>query len=141
MDSLIDLRASSTRIQPFLKKRIFCYLDSCGRGPKTTLVSCDPDSVSIDLDSCRRGLRLWTCSACFKRKRHRFNHGQKSLGQYCIIHTFLSFLGSLIKQCILLEIFLHFLFPPPPPPPTLHKVETWKRILDKRLTLLDACIQ
>ena len=37
-----------------------------------------------------------------------YNRGQKSLGQYCNIHFFLSFLGSLIKQCILFEIFLQF---------------------------------
>ena len=36
------------------------------------------------------------------------NHGQKSLGQYCIIHIFLSFLGYLIKRCTLFEIFLQF---------------------------------
>ena len=27
-----------------------------------------------------------------------YNPGQKSLGQYCHIHIFLSFLGSLLKQ-------------------------------------------
>ena len=41
------------------------------------------------------------------------NPGQKSLGQYCNIHIFLSFLGSLLKQCILFEIFLQFSLPPP----------------------------
>ena len=41
------------------------------------------------------------------------NHGQKSLGQYCIIHIFLSFLGSLIKQYTLFEIFLQFSLPQP----------------------------
>ena len=46
----------------------------------------------------------------FKR---RTNPGQKSLGQYCNIHIFLSFLGSLLKQCILFEIFLQFSLPPP----------------------------
>ena len=39
------------------------------------------------------------------------SHGQKSLGQYSNIHIFLSFLGSLIKQCILFEIFLQFSSP------------------------------
>ena len=39
-----------------------------------------------------------------------YNPGQKSLGQYCNIHIFLSFLGSLLKQCIL---FLQFSLPPP----------------------------
>ena len=42
-----------------------------------------------------------------------YNPGQKSLGQYCNIHIFLSFLGSLLKQCILFEIFLQFSLPPP----------------------------
>ena len=44
---------------------------------------------------------------------HCYNPGQKSLGQYCNIHIFLSFLGSLLKQCILFEIFLQFSLPPP----------------------------
>ena len=42
-----------------------------------------------------------------------YNPGQKSLGQYCSIHIFLSFLGSLLKQCIFFEIFLQFSFAPP----------------------------
>ena len=42
-----------------------------------------------------------------------YNPGQKSLGQYCSIHIFLSFLGSLIKQCNLFEISLQFSLPPP----------------------------
>ena len=46
----------------------------------------------------------------FKR---RTNPGQKSLGQYCNIHIFLSLLGSLLKQYILFEIFLTFSLPPP----------------------------
>ena len=37
----------------------------------------------------------------------------KSLKQCCNIHIFLSFLGSLLKQCILFEIFLKFSLPPP----------------------------
>ena len=41
------------------------------------------------------------------------NHGQKSLGQYCYIHIFLSFPGSLLKQCILFKIFFQFSLPPP----------------------------
>ena len=36
----------------------------------------------------------------------------KSPGQYCNIHIFLWFLGSLLKHCILFEIFLQFFFPP-----------------------------
>ena len=43
----------------------------------------------------------------------RYNPGQKSLGQFCNIHIFLSFLGSLLKHRILLEIFLQFALPPP----------------------------
>ena len=42
-----------------------------------------------------------------------YNPGQKSLGQYCNIHIFLSLLGSLLKQCILFESFLQFSLPPP----------------------------
>ena len=42
-----------------------------------------------------------------------YNPRQKSLRQYCNIHIFLSFLGSLLKQCILFEIFLQFSLPQP----------------------------
>ena len=35
------------------------------------------------------------------------------LGQYCDIHIFLSFVGSLLKQCIPFETLLHFSLPPP----------------------------
>ena len=42
-----------------------------------------------------------------------YNPGQKSLGQYCNIHIFLSFLDSLLKQCILFKIFLQFSLLPP----------------------------
>ena len=41
-----------------------------------------------------------------------YNPGQKSLGQYCNIQIFLSFPGSLLKQCILFEIFFQFSLPP-----------------------------
>ena len=41
-------------------------------------------------------------------KPENYNPGQKSLGQYCNIHIFLSFLGSLLKWCSLLENFLQF---------------------------------
>ena len=41
------------------------------------------------------------------------NPGQKSLGQYCNIHVFLSFPDSLLKQCILFENFLPFSLLPP----------------------------
>ena len=39
--------------------------------------------------------------------------GQKSLGQFCNNHIFLSFLGSLLKQYLLFQIFLHFSLRPP----------------------------
>ena len=45
--------------------------------------------------------------------RLSYNLGQKSLGQYCNIHIFLSFLGSILKQCIIFKIFLPFSLPPP----------------------------
>ena len=41
------------------------------------------------------------------------NPGKKSLGQYCNIHIFLLFLGSLFKQFSVFEIFLQFSLPPP----------------------------
>ena len=50
--------------------------------------------------------RVFLMSSCY-------NPGQKSLGQYCNIHFFLSFLASLLKQCILFEIFLQFSLPAP----------------------------
>ena len=40
------------------------------------------------------------------------NPGKKSLGQYCNIHIFLLFFGSLFKQCSVFEIFLQFSLPP-----------------------------
>ena len=40
-----------------------------------------------------------------------YSHGQKSSGQFCNIHIFLSFLGFLTKQCIFCEIFLQFSLP------------------------------
>ena len=48
--------------------------------------------------------------ACDKKN---YNPGQTSLGQYCNIHIFLSYLGSLLKQCILFKIFSQFSLPPP----------------------------
>ena len=42
-----------------------------------------------------------------------YNPRQKSLRQYSNIHIFLSFVGSLLKQCILFEIFLQFSLSPP----------------------------
>ena len=50
-----------------------------------------------------------------------YNPGQKSLGQYCNIHIFLSFLGSLIlKTVILFETFVQFSLSP-----TLYNVQSW----------------
>ena len=42
-----------------------------------------------------------------------YNPGQKSLGQYCNMHIFLSLLGFLVKQCFIFENFLQFSLPPP----------------------------
>ena len=42
-----------------------------------------------------------------------YSPGQKSLGQYGNLYIFLSFLGPLLKQCILFEILLQFSLPPP----------------------------
>ena len=50
---------------------------------------------------------------CFAHLLQNCNPGQKSLGQYCNIRTFLSFLGSLLEWCILFENFLQFSLPPP----------------------------
>ena len=47
-------------------------------------------------------------NSCEREKTETYNPGQKSLGQYCNIHIFLSFLGSLLKRCSLLENFLLF---------------------------------
>ena len=44
---------------------------------------------------------------------HCYTPGQKSLGQYWNIHIFLLFLGSLLKQYSVFEIFLQFSLPPP----------------------------
>ena len=38
---------------------------------------------------------------------------EKYLGQYCNIYIFLSFLGTLLKPCIIFEMFLQFSLPPP----------------------------
>ena len=73
--------------------------------------------LRTQLRSCKHFFRMVKYIAGF------YNPGQKSSGQYCDIHIFLSFVGSLLKQCILFEIFLQF----SPPPPTLYKVETWNK--------------
>ena len=49
----------------------------------------------------------------FPQNRYSDNPGQKSLGLYCNMHISLSFLRTLLKQCIIFEIFLHFSLPPP----------------------------
>ena len=46
-----------------------------------------------------------------------YNPGQKSLGQHCNIHIFLFFLGSLLKQRILFEIFCSY--------PSPHPIQSW----------------
>ena len=56
-----------------------------------------------------------------KKNQDLDNPGQKSLGQYCNTHIFLSFLGFLLKQCISFE------FSGSSPSPTLYKVETRKK--------------
>ena len=48
----------------------------------------------------------------------------KVLATVMQIHIFLSFLGSLVKQCILFKIFLQFSLPPPPPSPNKVKLGT-----------------
>ena len=62
--------------------------------------------------------RLWyeVCHQPFTNSHSLFgsyNPGEKSLGQCCNIYNFLSFLGSLLIQYILFEIFLRFSLPPP----------------------------
>ena len=62
--------------------------------------------------------RLWyeVCHQPFTNSHSLFgsyNPGEKSLGQFCNIYNFLSFLGSLLIQYILFEIFLRFSLPPP----------------------------
>ena len=49
----------------------------------------------------------------FPQSQDSDNPGQKSLGQYCNIHIFLSFLRSILKQCIIFKIFLQFSLPLP----------------------------
>ena len=63
----------------------------------------------------------------FSQKQDSNNPGQKSLGQYYNIHIFLSFLCSLLKQCILFKIFLQFSLP--------HPIQSWNsgKILDTRV--------
>ncbi|CAH3187281.1 unnamed protein product [Porites lobata] len=83
-----------------------------------------PEIEALDYKSCTLlshdwgGALAWNCHPKTANKerlvRYQFyNPGQKSLGQYCNIHIFLSFLGSLLKQCIVFEIFLQFSVHPP----------------------------
>ena len=52
---------------------------------------------------------------CYKHNsKSFFNPGQICLGQYCNIHIFLSFLGSLLKQCHPFQNLLAVLPPPHP---------------------------
>ena len=48
-----------------------------------------------------------------KGVQDNYNPTQKSLGQDCNIDIFLSFLGSLLNECVFLEIFLQFSLSPP----------------------------
>ena len=52
-----------------------------------------PSSIAGDITSLCQLLSV-LCSL-------NYNPEQNYLGQYCNIHIFLSFLGSLLKQCIL----------------------------------------
>ena len=81
-----------------------------------------PDLGGASDWSCRVGNPLQAI------KNTTYNPGQKSLGQYCNIPIFLLFLGSLLKQCIIFEIFLQF--SPPPQPYTKFKLG---KILDSRV--------
>jgi len=60
-------------------------------------------------------------------KKCTYNPGQNSLGQYYNINFFLSFLSSLLKQCILFEILLQFSLP--------HRKQSWnsEKIPDTRV--------
>ena len=63
-------------------------------------------------------LKSWILQCCslrdfIEKQFHCYNPGQNSLGQYCNIHIFLSFLVSLLKECVFLEIFLQFSLHPP----------------------------
>ena len=69
----------------------------------------------------------WGVRLLIKRKRYPGLNLTKSLGQYCSVHIFLLFLGSLLKQCSVIKIFLQFSLP------TLYKVETRKKILNTRV--------
>ena len=45
--------------------------------------------------------------------KRTYNPGQKFFGQYCNMHIFLSFLGSILEQFIIFKIFLQFSLSPP----------------------------
>ena len=65
------------------------------------------------LQTAPKGQEKWRKQTFFYQNQDSDNPGQNSLGQYFNIHIFVSFLGSLLKQCILFEIFLQFCLPPP----------------------------
>ena len=54
-----------------------------------------------------------------------YNPGQTFLGKDCNIHIFLSFVGSVLKQCNLFGIFLQFSLPPPYTKLKLGKKKFW----------------
>ena len=99
-----------------------------------TQILCNLSSMSVgsqEIKVKKSTFKTWwkTLPSLLRRYRYRhrwwitYNPGQKYLVQYCNMHIFLSLLGSLLKQCIIFEIFLHFSLPP-----TLYKVETWKKL-------------
>ena len=61
---------------------------------------------------CLKSVGKWR-KQTFSQNQDSDNPGQKSLGQHYNIHFFLWFLGSLLKQCIIFEMFLQFSVPPP----------------------------
>ena len=78
---------------------------------------------------CLKGMGKMKKTDFFPQNQDSDNPGQKSLGQYCNVHIFLSFLGSFSKQYV--HPFRNFLVVLPPP--TLYKVEIQKKILDTRI--------
>ena len=76
---------------------------------KVILIACDYLLVSKLPQKGRKNEE----NRLFYQNQDSDNPGQKSLGQYFNIHIFVSFLGSLLKQCVLFEIFLQFCLPPP----------------------------
>ena len=86
--------------------RIFfldCSFVGWDRGKKLFKIEIIPLSLADDTLICFSRILLF----------HNLQSWTKSLGQYCNIHIFLSFLSSLLKQCIIFEISLQFSLPPP----------------------------